>query len=200
MPPPLVVVSNAVFLNIPYDDDFRDQYIAYIAGLTKLQLEPKVTLDIPNGDRRLNKIVRLIQTCRYSIHDLSRVELDPGPPPTPRFNMPCELGLAITWQQLDRRRHKFFVFESLRYRLSRSLSDLDGTDPIIHLGTPQGIMGGLRGAFRRKVPPTVPQMMGVYNKLQDDLPRILEEAGTDDVYDPSVFRALCFVALLFSKS
>jgi hypothetical protein len=89
------VHPNAVFLNIPYDDRFRHQYLAYILGLTQLGLEPRETLGIPSGERRLDRILALIQSCRYSIHDLSRVEID-RTPPTPRFNMPCELGLTIT--------------------------------------------------------------------------------------------------------
>ena len=94
------VQQNAVFLNIPYDARFSRLYLAYIVGLTELGLEPRATLGIPGGDRRLNRILALIQSCRYSIHDLSRIEIDRNPPPTPRFNMPCELGMTITWQQL----------------------------------------------------------------------------------------------------
>jgi hypothetical protein len=53
----------------------------------------------------------------------------PKPTPTPRFNMPCELGMTITWQQLNPARHTWFVFESRNRRLQKSLSDLDGTEP-----------------------------------------------------------------------
>jgi hypothetical protein len=122
------VQQNAVFLNIPYDARFSRLYLAYIVGLTELGLEPRATLRIPGGERRLNRILALIQSCRYSIHDLSRIEIDRTPPPTPRFNMPCELGMTITWQQLNPARHTWFVFESRNRRLQKSLSDLDGTD------------------------------------------------------------------------
>ena len=90
------VLPNAVFLNIPYGDHFRRQYLAYIVGLSQLGLQPKATLGIPGDERRLDRILALIQSCRYSIHNLSRVEIDRNPPPTLRFNMPCELGLTIT--------------------------------------------------------------------------------------------------------
>ena len=91
MPIP-AVQQNAVFLNIPYDARFSRLYLAYIVGLTELGLEPRATLGIPGGERRLNRILALIQSCRYSIHDLSRIEIDRNPPQTPRFNMPFELG------------------------------------------------------------------------------------------------------------
>lgn len=73
------VLPNAVFLNIPYDDRFRRQYLAYIVGLSQLGLQPRATLGIPGGERRLDRILALIQSCRYSIHDLSRVEIDRNP-------------------------------------------------------------------------------------------------------------------------
>jgi hypothetical protein len=116
-------------LDIPYDDRFRRQDLAYIVGLSQLGLEPLATLGIPGGERRLDRILALIQSCRYSIHDLSRMEMDRKPPPTPRFNMPCELGMTIAWQKLNPSRHTWFVFESRHRRLQKSLSDLDGTDP-----------------------------------------------------------------------
>jgi hypothetical protein len=78
------------------------------------RFEPRVTLGIPGGDRRLDRILALIQSCPYSVHGLSRVEMDRTPPPTPRFNMPCELGLTITWQKLNPTRHTWFVFEAQR--------------------------------------------------------------------------------------
>lgn len=46
------VLPNAVFLNIPYDDRFRRQYLAYIVGLSQLGLQPKATLGIPGGRRK----------------------------------------------------------------------------------------------------------------------------------------------------
>jgi hypothetical protein len=62
IPPP--VLPNAVFLNIPYDDRFRRQYLAYIVGLSQPGLQPKATLGIPGGERRLDRILALIQSCR----------------------------------------------------------------------------------------------------------------------------------------
>jgi len=91
-PPP--VNPNAVFLNIPYDEEFQKLYIAYIVGLSQLGFDPCITSGIPGGDRRLDRVLALIQSCRYSIHDLSRVELSAVPPATPRFNMPLGVHTA----------------------------------------------------------------------------------------------------------
>src|SRR5581483_5943265 len=75
-----------------------------------------------------------------SVHDLSRVQMDRTPPPTPRFNMPFELGLAVSWAKRNPRRHTWFVFESQNRRALKSISDLNGTDVNIHDGTIEGVM------------------------------------------------------------
>ena len=61
-----------VFLNIPYDKKFERLFIAYVAGVSAFGLVPRATLEIPDSSRRLNKILKLIGDCEYSIHDLSR--------------------------------------------------------------------------------------------------------------------------------
>src|ERR1700733_10892466 len=66
----------SVFLNIPYDSAFENLYLAYIAGLSAFGLIPRATLEIPTSQRRLERILKLLQQCAYSIHDLSRVQLD----------------------------------------------------------------------------------------------------------------------------
>jgi hypothetical protein len=88
---PRVKRIESVFLNIPYDKQFEDLYLAYIVGLTQLGLRVNATLAVPNQGR-LEAIIQLIERSDFSIHDLSRIELSEG---IPRFNMPVELGLAL---------------------------------------------------------------------------------------------------------
>jgi len=191
---------NAVFLNIPYDEEFQELYLAYISGLYQLGLEPIVTSGISGGERRLDRILALIQSCRYFIHDLSRVELSVGAPATPRFNMPLELGLTITWAKLHPKRHTWYLLESTSRRLQKSMSDLDGTDPYIHSGNSQGVLRELRNAFVHRHAPTIGEMIGSYRIVEASMERILVDAGTRNVYSASVFRELCFVALNAAQS
>ena len=121
----------SVFLNIPYDSAFENLYLAYIAGLSSFGLIPRATLEIPTSQRRLQRILKLIQECAYSIHDLSRVQLDARAPRVPRFNMPFELGLAVA-QNARNRRETWYVCETVSHRIGKSLSDLNGTDVRIH--------------------------------------------------------------------
>ncbi|QEE27018.1 hypothetical protein FTW19_02735 [Terriglobus albidus] len=190
MPPPQVD-DEAVFLNIPYDRKFERLYLAYIVGCVELSLTPKATLAISGGTRRLERILRLIQSCRYSIHDLSRVELDRNPPPTPRFNMPFELGLAVANTQP----HTWFVFESRLRRAQKSISDLDGTDCNIHGGTVEGVMRELCNAFvRRSYRPTVEQMMQTYRKTRQLVPEMLRRTRARSLYEARVFEDLITLA------
>lgn len=189
--------NNAVFLNIPYDDQFRRLYLAYITGLIHLGLDPRATLEIPGGQDRLGKILELIRSCRYSIHDLSRVQLDRTQPATPRFNMPFELGLAVASAQIDSAPHDWFVFETVHRRLAKSLSDLSGTDANIHQGTVSGVMRELCNAFVRQSPrnrASVPEMMRTYHAVSRRAEEILGQSKARSLFEASVFRRLYLAA------
>jgi len=160
---PPTAKEYGVFLNVPYDHGFEALYLAYIAGLIAFRLEPRATLQIPGGARRLDRILELIGDCRYSFHDLSRVELNLKRPATPRFNMPFELGLAVAWQRFREPFHTWSVFESRSRRAGKSLSDLSGTDVYVHDGTPAGVFREICNAVVLAVhQPTVTQMAAIY--------------------------------------
>jgi hypothetical protein len=194
------VEPDAVFLNIPYDPQFERLYLAYIVGLTILGFVPRATLGIPSGARRLERIFELIQRCRYSIHDLSRVQLDRKAPRTPRFNMPFELGIAVAWAAQNASRHAWFTCEADQYRPLKSISDLNGTDFHIHDGTVEGVMRELCNAFvHTRKRPTVPFMMGVYRRLRRRLPLIQETAGAASLFEARVFDDMCIAVAELSK-
>jgi hypothetical protein len=184
-----------VFLNIPYDQKFERLYLAYVCGISSLGLVPRATLELPSSARRLDRILGLIKSCRYSIHDLSRVELDRTQPATPRFNMPFELGLSIGWEKFGSKQHAWFVYESEDFRLAKSLSDLSGTDVYVHEAKIDGVFRELCNAFvrlGRRI--TVQQMKHVYRDVRKSLPEIVRTAGARSIFEPRVFRDLCFLA------
>ncbi len=187
---------KTAFINVPYDDRFQDLYLALIAGLTAFGLDPRATLEVPGGARRLDRILELITSCQYSFHDLSRVQLDHRRPWTPRFNMPFELGLVLGWLKTSRRsRHTWFVFESVNRRISKSLSDLDGTDAYIHDGRPKGVFRELGNALVRSADqPTAPQMRAIYRNIKTASPLIMKNAGARSLFEARVFRELVVLA------
>lgn len=184
-----------MFLNIPYDQAFESLYLAYIAGLCAFRLAPRATLQIPGGGRRLDRILDLIGSCRYSFHDLSRVELSLKRPATPRFNMPFELGLAVAWQRFKEPSHTWCVFESRSWRAGKSLSDLSGTDVYVHDGTPTGVFRELCNALvLADHQPTVAQMAVIYRGLRRRLPSVIKSAGAKSAFEARVFADLIVVA------
>ena len=183
---------QSVFLNIPYDSQFEELYLAYIVGLTQLGLKINATLALPNQDR-LKRIVGLIEKSDVSIHDLSRIESSSG---IPRFNMPLELGLALFRSHVTRGRHRVFVFEKKAYRVQRSTSDVNGIDPQIHKGRPKGVMAGLRNIFYQSDGTTVPEMLSSYRAVKRKLPELRRNAGSRSLFEAAVFKELTVAALV----
>ena len=193
--PKLRVSPGSVFLNIPYDVGFENLLLAYIAAMSAFGFTTRATLEIPFGQRRLDRILALIQQSQYSIHDLSRVQLDRKSPRTPRFNMPFELGLTVALERTAHPDHAWVVCESVRRRINKSLSDLDGTDAYIHGGTIKGVFRELGNAFvGSSRQPTVIEMMQIYRVLRAQFANILKRAGARDPFNARVFKELCVLA------
>jgi hypothetical protein len=188
--------TDSVFLNIPYDKEFEDLYVAYIVGLTQLGLRVNAALAVPNQGR-LETIIALIGKSSFSIHDLSRIEVSKR---IPRFNMPVELGLALYRSHATKGRHRVYVFESKPYRTQRSTSDINGIDPQIHNGTAKGVMAGLRNILRQPGDvTTVPEMLISYRAVRRKLPELRLNAGGKSLFEASVFHDLTLAALVESE-
>src|SRR2546426_2892249 len=118
-------LGAGAFLNAPYDDEYEHLYVALVAGLVAFGLNPRATLELPGPERRLSRILRLLKSCRYSFHDLSRVQLSHG---APRFNMPFELGLAVPFSEVFVQ-HPWIKLESTPHRSQRTPSHFRGDSP-----------------------------------------------------------------------
>lgn len=193
--------DRTAFLNIPYDHRYERLYLAFIAGLCGFGLIPHATIEIPGSERRLDRIISLIKRCRYSFHDLSRVEIDRSSlPAAPRFNMPFELGLAVARQKNLRGSHQWFVFESVPHRLSKSLSDLDGTDPYIHGATPEGVLRALANALvRTRNPPSFGQLEQLYRELKTAAAKLRRDLEGGSLFEARPFRELVVLAGIASS-
>ncbi len=110
--------------------------------------------------------------------------------------MPFELGVVVGWQNAAPTDHDWFVFESSRHRLQKSLSDLNGTDPFIYGLSPEGILREIRNALsRHDVQPTAAQMQQLLEVLREDaVPVILNKAGTASLFNARPFKDLVVMA------
>jgi hypothetical protein len=63
--------------------------------------------------------------------------------------MPFELGLAVAFHWRPSTKHTWFVLESSKWQIQKSLSDLNGADVYMHEGSVEGIFRELAKAFVR---------------------------------------------------
>jgi hypothetical protein len=126
-----------VFVNCPFDEGYKDFFDAAVFTIFRSGFVARCARESDNAaDNRLDKICRIIQECRYGVHDISRTETD-GNPPLPRFNMPLELGVflgAKRYGNSQQRLKSCIVFDRESYRFQRYISDIAGQDIHSHNG------------------------------------------------------------------
>jgi hypothetical protein len=133
--------------------------------------------------------------CRYSFHDLSRVQIDRKKPPTPRFNMPFELGLAVAWAKTTSPTHRWFVLEEVPHRLTKSLNDLDGTDPLIHRGNAEGVLRALSNAlYRDAKSPDFAELQTIYRDLEAAASKFRADSKGGSLFEAQAFKWLVLAA------
>ena len=132
-----------VFINCPFDPDYRELFEALLFTIFACGFRPRSAKELADdGELRLNKIYNLIGQCRFGIHDISRTELDPVNG-LPRFNMPLELGMFLGAKKFGNRGQKekrALVFDFEAYRYIKFISDIAGADIHIHANDPLQIV------------------------------------------------------------
>ena len=97
--------DNNVFVNCPFDDEYKTMFQALVFTIYKCNLLPRCALEVDDAsENRFDKIVRIIRECKFGIHDISRTELNTAG--LPRFNMPLELSIFLGAKKLGGRDHR----------------------------------------------------------------------------------------------
>jgi hypothetical protein len=174
--------ARQVFLNCPFDDDYRPIYEAIIFAVLHCGFVIRCAREREDsGETRISKIVEIIRASQFGIHDISRVELD-KPNGLPRFNMPLELGLFLgaktfsseTKQKLKR----CLILDTEPYRYQKFISDIAGQDIRPHYGKPENALiltrNWLATVSKRKLPEPA-QMARLHEEFTGELPDILEK-------------------------
>lgn len=143
--------DSRVFVNCPFDASFLVLFQAIIFAIHDLGFQARHALIDDSEPIRLRRISNEIKGCRYSIHDLSRVEIG-GSQKVPRFNMPFEAGLAYAAHTSGTRSrpHHLLLLDSAPYRYQASLSDAAGLDPKIHHGRAAEAIDAVRNFLSTK--------------------------------------------------
>jgi hypothetical protein len=143
--------DRQVFINCPFDDDYRPLFQALVFTTYAAGLRPRCALEVSDASEvRLEKILRIIDECRFGIHDVSRTELDAASQ-LPRFNMPLELGLFLGCKRFGTAHHKrksCLVLDRDRYRYQKYISDIAGQDPEAHGNSPEQVIRCVRDWLR----------------------------------------------------
>lgn len=175
---------------MPFDRGYQAQLLALIAGLTAFGLVPRSVLEFESrtAASRLHHIFELLRSCRYSLHDLSRVETKRG---LPRFNMPFEAGIAFALE-LSGRRHNCYLLERERGVLARACGDLSGIDPQVHNGSAEGVLHCLLNLFgRARHDIRMPDLEEFHQILRREVRDMRREGmGPRGLFEPASFRRL----------
>ena len=180
--------DKSVFINCPFDSAYEPLLHGLIFAVRHMSMEPRSALDSSDaGQPRLDRILSLIENCKYSIHDISRTEIDPNHG-LPRFNMPFELGLDLGCKRFGKRPHKgksTLILDVDRYRYRTFISDLAGLDIEQHHGSVAKAITVVRNWLRhtsdtvRFEVPGGATIYGRYQAFQLDLPKTCYDLNWD---------------------
>jgi hypothetical protein len=172
-----------VFLNCPFDDLFAPLFHAAVLTIAALGFTPRCARETEGeSDPRIDRVAKGLSESKYSIHDLSRFQGE-GPDNLSRFNMPLELGMALSIRfqgKTSGRPHNWVAMVPHGFVHERFISDLAGFDPPPHDQTPIGVIKAISGwlTIQTDYSPPAPSpraILEAYPKLVG----LLEEAGAE---------------------
>jgi hypothetical protein len=69
--------TTNVFINCPFDVEFEPLFHAIVFAVIQCGYTVRCALEADDtGATRIDRIYRLIEECRFGIHDISRIEHD----------------------------------------------------------------------------------------------------------------------------
>ncbi|WP_350431741.1 hypothetical protein ABIS04_16300 [Shewanella sp. H8] len=142
--------NKNVFVNCPFDDDYRQLLISIIFTVKYLGYIPRLSLvRSDSAESRIDKIVGLINESKFGIHDLSRI-ISSSENEHFRMNMPFELGIdygSKAFKEGKWATKQLLVLEKEKYRYQKALSDLSGSDIKNHDDSPIKVVKVVRDWF-----------------------------------------------------
>jgi len=177
-----------VFVNCPFDEQFQPLFRAIVFTVHDMGFRARCALEASNaGNVRIDKIQNIISQCKYSIHDLSRTQLDRRYR-LPRFNMPLELGLDLGCKRFGKAHEQekvVLVLDVEQYRYQRFISDIAGQDVYAHGGTQRAVITEVREWLRPELDPrsvnipSSPEVISRFRSFKRNLPEICNNLHLD---------------------
>jgi hypothetical protein len=134
--------SRSVFINCPFDPEYEPLRDALLLTVVSCGFVPRSALESGQVSvSRMERIFQAIYSSAYSIHDLSRCRGE-GEQVLARFNMPLELGIAMSRRYGGERaaHHDWLVLVPTEAPYARFVSDLAGFDLPPYDGTEESLI------------------------------------------------------------
>lgn len=176
MPP--ASYDNSVFINCPFDDSYQPLFEAVVFAVHDCGYIARCAREVDDASEvRIEKIARIIEACKFGIHDICRTEPD-GTTGLPRFNMPLELGIFLGAKRFGRgpqRQKACLILDVERYRFQTFISDIAGQDIHSHGKNPGQIIRVVRDWLSNATPSSIKipgpaLIMKRYELFRQDLP------------------------------
>ncbi len=175
--------SEDVFINCPFDECYSPIFSAIVFAVLERGFVARCARETDDsGEVRLAKIERIIEQCRFGIHDISEVGLDPVNN-LPRFNMPLELGLFFGCKRFggeEQSRKLSLILDVEQYRYQKFVSDIAGHDIRPHGGQPDlaiiAVRNWLATASKQERFPGGAAVVKRYASFRAELPQLCAEA------------------------
>ena len=182
----------SVFVNCPFDEAYRALLHAALFAIHDCGFAARTALeDVGSDETRLDKIVRIIGESRFSVHDISRVEVN-ADAPLPRFNMPFECGLSFGAARFGSAAgatgRDQLVLAAEKFQDRRTLSDLAGQDAAYHGNDVRELIRAVRGFLAAKAKQVLPPAVLVrghgaiadrFDQFRRELPALARSAGIE---------------------
>jgi hypothetical protein len=182
-----VPFETNIFINCPFDDDYRTLLRPLLFSVVYFGFDPKISQTQSSSVIRIKQIIGHIKESKFSIHDLSRSK-PMNRNELPRFNMPYELGLDIGCAEFGTKKLKekrILILETDRYHYQKVLSDIAGQDIENHDNDPatsiKKVRNWLSAVGSTQTYPGGNAVWIAYNQFFSDITDTLSSNGfTDD--------------------
>lgn len=176
--------NKNIFVNCPFDKDFMLLLKPLLFTIIYCGFNPRIALErLDSGEVRLMKIKELIDSSKYSVHDLSRIK-SKGKDEYFRLNMPFEIGLDLGCRLYHPepiyRQKRALILETEQYSYQKALSDLSNSDVKCHKGEPEEVVFEIRSWFSELIDDEMPGgsiIWDDYNVFLTDLFDTMKQNG-----------------------
>lgn len=189
--------TKNVFINCPFDNQYFPVLRAVLFTIVYLDYKPKISETSDSGKVRIQSIKKLIEESKYSIHDISRVELNSSG--LPRFNMPLECGIDFGAQEFGSaplNEKVFLILESVPFRYQKFMSDIAGNDIQYHKNETELVIKRVRDFLNGHIKNRLPFPAHIYAAFVEFLLDYKTTTAPKNKFNPDDINAIPFSDLI----